>query len=425
MRTPEALQRAFDSHFQETIAAFAATEGLLPDVASLSSPRFISRSLVPHIERLSELFNREEKDQADSIESYWAGANPANKRLAYFLYFAPCNAFRVAAVWSELARLGFSWRAGDSLRALDLGAGPAAGACGIAAGESYAPIGLPMTGSFALIERDKLMLSLGQKWATEYFKSLPSAAHRPDWQLKTFHRTLEFSKGKKTTILPRSAPSFNLWLSSYFLNEVQASPEDLAFALIDAWERHLDEEGLAIIIEPALKMQSRKLLALRQALIAKGPSWLKVMLPCLGHQECGALTASREGAEDWCHDEATWWRPPYVAEIDKMAGLDRKTLPFSYLLVTKSNKTLSELLPVLQGCEASNCYRLVSPSHKGPSKRELEFFVCGKSGKKKALLRTDLIPEGQEAPSRGDILIEAEITGDAQCSRVQAVKKIG
>ena len=55
-----------------------------------------------------------------------------------------------------------------------------------------------------------------------------------------------------------------------------------------------------ILVEPALKLdrencwsRARVLLAAESALTAP---WLQVLLPCLGHQACGALAASMTGA---------------------------------------------------------------------------------------------------------------------------------
>src|SRR4029079_9435320 len=106
--------------------------------------------------------------------------------------------------------------------------------------------------------------------------------------------------------------------------------------------------------------------------------------------------------EDWCHEEVTWWRPPYYKKIDQLAGLDRKTLPFSYLVIARSRAKREELLPALAG--AKSLHRLVSPSHwEG---RDQEFFLCGQNGKLRARLKIE------EELERGDILADAEIRGD-------------
>jgi ribosomal protein RSM22 (predicted rRNA methylase) len=408
MRIPSALASAFDASFENFIADFAVRQELLPDAPSLKSNRYVARAIVPHIHKLSSLFNREEKEQSAALDPYWKeSSNPAHLRAAYFLYFMPSNLFRIASVWAELSRLGFRWNAGETIRGIEFGAGPAPGASASAVAEKYAPIGMPQSGNWALIEQDKAMLELGKNWAEAYC----AAQGMPDWGMRPFHRKMKLKDG----FLPRNAPKFNAWIMSFFLNEFSESPREIAQQLIRSWELHLEEEGVAILIEPALKLQSRKLLEIRRELLAEAQrkkiDWLQILLPCLGHQACGALAAE----DDWCHEEAVWWRPPYFRLIDQLAELDRKTLPFSYLVVTKSKRPREEILPALAGVKTT--HRLVSPSHK--EGKELEFFVCSNEGGKR---RARFRPAGAEDPARelerGDILTDAELRGDARASRI-------
>ncbi len=407
MIVPKQLFDAFREGFEEKIAAFATNQGLLPERDAIRSDRFLSRSVAPHVKKLSQLFNRQEDDASQGLDPYWSQAsNRANLRLAYFLCFMPPNLFRVASVWTELARLGYRWPQGKPLRAIEIGAGPATGMCGIAAGERYSPVGLPHEGSWALIEQDQAMLKLGAEWAADY------CGEDRDWPTRLFRRRLDFSEN----LLPQAAPSFNLWLSSFFLNEAMQDPATIAATLVKTWERHLDEDGIAIIVEPALKLQSRRLLAVRKELLALNIPWLKTALPCLGHQECGAL----EERDDWCHEEVTWWRPPYLAKLDKMCGLDRKTLPFSYLVVFKTKKSLEELLPELAPCPAESRFRLVSPAHS--EGRDLEFFLCGQCGKRRARY----LPRSEEdaAINRGHILLGTQLRGDPHASRIEKISSL-
>ncbi len=414
MKVSEPLSLAFGSEFEKRIIDFAVEQELLPDFNTFNSPRFLARSIVPHVKKLSALFNREQKDQSSGLSPYWKeSSNPNHLRLAYFLYFMPSNLFRVSAVWSELSRLGFKWPS-KNFRAIEFGAGPASGACGIAAGERYAPVGLPKEGNWALIEQDKSMLELGSSWAANYFSFLG----RDTWDTRPFHRKIDSDQG----FLPRTAPKFNLWLMSYYLNETLSPPEKLAQTLMRDWGRHLEDEGIVIIVEPALKLQSRRLLELRRELLLEKDrqkaDWFQILLPCLGHQSCGALS----NPEDWCHEDVSWWRPPYFRKIDAMAGLDRKTLPFSYLVIAKSHRSREEILPALAQSTPQERHRLVSPAHS--EGRELEFFICGPEGKKRARYK----PENEADPAaeinRGSILLGSEIRGNKNSARVSKIKKV-
>lgn len=411
MRVPAVLVQAFKDDFEPLLTEFLLQEKLLPEGESLQSKRFMTRSIAPHVKTLSALFNRTEGAQTDGIdeETYWTGGgSPKNRRLAYFLSFMPCNLFRTAAVWAELRRLGFRWpfTGTQDFRGIEWGAGVASGACGIVAGERFAPIGLPKRGNFALIEQSKAALDLGSKWLDFYSDE--------GFSVRPFHRRVDLSGAW----LPSAAPKFHLFVFSYFLNESEIAPGILVEQFLKTCEDHLEEEGLVIIVEPALRLQSRKLLEFRKALLehprmASGKAGLQLLLPCLGHQACGALLKP----DDWCHEEVSWWRPPYLRDLDALTGLDRKSLPFSYLVIQKTRRPIEELLPNLQG-PANNRHRLVSPSH-SLSKRTLEFFICGQNGKRRARLDTQGLTDPESVPDRGSILQNVSLHGDPALTQIE------
>jgi hypothetical protein len=412
MKVPVPLTHGFGEEFEQVLARTCVAAGLLPAASDLRNKRFLTRSVVPHVERLKELFNRlQEKDAASGLDRYWQkGSNPENLRLAYFLSFMPGNLYRMSAIWSELSRLGYRWPSGsgplEQLRAIEFGAGPATGACGILAGEHHASLGLPREGNFALIEQDRGTLALGESW----FSELQSWLGGPTYSTRPFHRKLDPAKGW----LPRTAPRFNLWLMSFVLNEFELPANALAESLLDAWDRHLDDGGLVILMEPAMRLQSRRLLELRRELLAQDAARggaMQLLLPCLGHQRCGAL----EDGEDWCHEEVSWWRPPYLRLLDELTGLDRKSLPFSYLVFAKSKAPRTELLPALAASQS--LHRLVSPAHRvGP---DWEFYWCGQEGKRRLRLKA-----ANHELERGSILLDAEFRGDEQASRIDRVTDI-
>ena len=45
---------------------------------------------------------------------------------------------------------------------------------------------------------------------------------------------------------------------SYFLNEFSETPAEIARALMRDWQKHLSEEGIVILVEPALRLQSHQ-----------------------------------------------------------------------------------------------------------------------------------------------------------------------
>lgn len=416
MRVPVKLVDYFKTDFEPSMAEFLKQNSLIFANEDLHSKRFMNRSVAPHVKTLSQLFNRVEGTQTDAIDSetYWSeGGNVKNRRLAYFLSFMPCNIFRIASVWSELHRLGFKWPfpQEQEFKGIEWGAGTASGACGIVAGERGAPIGLPPRGNFALIEQSKAALSLGASWFDWFSKDFMTA--RP------FHRRVDLGKAW----LPETAPKFHLFVMSFFLNESETPRNTLVEKFLDAFEKHLEDEGLVIIVEPALKLQSRKLLEFRKAVVehprvVSGQIPLRLLLPCLGHQACGALAKE----DDWCHEEVSWWRPPYLRELDAMTGLDRKTLPFSYLVIQKTRKLLEEVLPELKG-PADERYRLVSPSH-SLSKKTIEFFMCGQDGKRRTRLEVQDARDDENRPDRGSVLQETTHHGDPALTQIDKAKHL-
>jgi hypothetical protein len=410
MKVPDSLSLAFGKDFEALLSDFVHRENLMDADIALNSQRFLSRAIAPHIEKLSSLFNREEKDQSSGLPAYWKNSsNPQHLRLAYFLYFMPCNVFRMASIWAELSRLGFKWKP-EQLRGIEFGAGPASGLCGIAAGETFASVDAPASAQWALIEQDQSILELGARWAETYTRSLG----KTDWSTRTFHRKIDLKRG----FLPKTAPEFNLWLMSFYLNELELPAEELACLLLDSWDDHLEQEGLVILMEPALRLQSRRLLELRKALLLeqkkRKQNDYQILLPCLGHQNCGALA----NPEDWCHEEVTWWRPPYLRKLDELTHLDRKKLPFSYLVIIKSQRSREDILPVLKQSAEAQRHRLVSPAH--AEGRDLEFFTCSPEGKRRARYRPK--NEAEESINRGDILLGTEIRGDENASRIVSIQ---
>lgn len=443
MWIPESLSKAFGPEFEALLEQTLRETDLLNAEDSLTNKRFLTRSVAPHVERLSRLFNRAPDPEgaapdapdtppssdptaapgsSDSphpvgVDPYWKrSSNPDHLRRAYLLSFLPPHLARTASVWAELSRLGFRWPQHLPLRSLELGAGPATASAGVLAGERYSPLGLPSTQSYALIEQDKKVLLWGERWLKRYSESLGLGV--PD--VRAFHRSLKITQ----PFLPERAPRFTLWLMSFFLNEFNESPETLAKRCFEDWENFLEEDGLVLLVEPALKLQSRRILELRQALLKRPEfqSRYRVLLPCLGHQACGALA----NEDDWCHEEVRWWRPPYLKLLDEITGLDRKSLPFTYLVIQKTRRTLKEILPAL--AETRTCHRLVSPPYAPHSQgRDYEFFVCGQEGKRrvrgsKAHIESALVAEHEWG--RGSLLVDAELKGDPEATRLERVSKI-
>lgn len=407
MRVPTELVDFFDASFEEALTRFALEKGLLQAGDTLSSDRFLSRSVLPHVEKLSRLFNRLDSGEfAGAVEPYWKDTgNPRNRLAAYFLAFMPPNVMRAGAVWSELSHLGLQWPEDLPFRALEFGAGPASLSCGVALAESLRPTGLPKDGNWAFLESDRAALEIGTEWAKSFF-----AARGFSWDVRPFHRKLSF----QGSLLPERAPRFTLFGMSYFLNESEVTPETWGRSLLKTWEKHAESDALVVIIEPALKAQSRRILELRNFLIDQTAVPLQVLTPCLGHQVCGAYA----DPDDWCHEVASWMRPPYLRKLDQLAGLDHRYLPFTHLVLGLGKRTREEWLPALESPDLEGeRLRLVSPARKvGP---DWEFYICGENGKRRVRLKS----QGKEDDwERGDVIEGGNTRGDPASCRLDSFR---
>jgi ribosomal protein RSM22 (predicted rRNA methylase) len=160
--------------------------------------------------------------------------------------------------------------------------------------------------------------------------------------------------------LPRVDGHFDLVVAAHLLGELflDRPIADRAKARAErvlAWSRALLEEGgIVLLIEPALRDTSRALLAVRDRLLASG---LHVVAPCFWAAPCPALARER----DWCHDTAR----------DGARRVD-----FSYLALRADGRPE----------EDRTLFRIVSDPL--VEKGRLKLYGCGPAGRH-ALVRLD------------------------------------
>jgi len=116
---------------------------------------------------------------------------------------------------------------------------------------------------------------------------------------------------------------------------------------MDTWESHLEDEAIVILVEPALKLQSRKLLEMRKALLkeaeSRKASWMKICCLCLGHQNCRRTCGRRRLVPRGSDLVAS---ALFEKKIDQWRTRPQD-LPFSYLAIQKfalSRKSCFRLL---------------------------------------------------------------------------------
>jgi ribosomal protein RSM22 (predicted rRNA methylase) len=308
------------------------------------------KTLAANVAKLSELLTRER----DSLPS--AYLKDKGLREAYEAYYLPANLRKIQAPLAELALHPGDLLGKVTLRVLDLGCGP--GTAMIGALEFFATGNKHPRIEFTAVDRVAENLNMAEKLSTT-FKRVSNL----DVALKTVHSAIE-----EALHLPER--TYDLIIFSNVLNEIFIHDgERISRRTMLATEflnRFLADDGSCIIIEPALRETSRELLAVRDGLLAQG---FHVYAPCLCQTGCPALV----NPKDWCHQDLAWNPPIEIQELDRLAGLRKDSLKFSYLILRKDSRSLGELY-------GESAFRVVSEPL--VSKGKIEFYICGHGGRR-------------------------------------------
>ena len=154
--------------------------------------------------------------------------------------------------------------------------------------------------------------------------------------------------------------------------------------LLDSLMSLLDEHGALVMIEPATRDQSRRLLRFRDMAVKKNTT---VYSPCTRQENCPALIKE----DDWCHSENAWVRPPFIKAIDDIAGTLRLSLKYSYLILRKDGVTLGNAL------SKKPLYRAVS--ERFDEKGRVRSILCGENGRYEHVInKRDLSDSNKDFP---------------------------
>ncbi len=333
------------------------------------------KALAASVSKLSALLT---KDRESLPPAY---LKDKDLRTAYVRYFLPSNMKKVHLALTDLSLHPEQLLAKDRLRVLDLGAGPGTALLGMLAFFAQRP----QRPSLACVAVDRVGENL--HIAEELF-----AAYRTnkglDASLKTVRAGIEEAERL-------SEEPFDLILFSNVLNELYAFDEDRierrTEIVANVLARLLAPGGSCIIIEPALRETSRELLAVRDHLIANS---FHIYTPCLTAKNCPALANPR----DWCHEDVPWDPPALIRELDKLTGLRKDSLKFSYMVLRKDVRSFADLF-------GRDAFRVVSEPL--VTKGKIEFYLCGGQGRKLATrLDKDRTAENQlfEELKRGTVV---------------------
>ncbi|HSH95302.1 MAG TPA: small ribosomal subunit Rsm22 family protein, partial [Roseimicrobium sp.] len=158
----------------------------------------------------------------------------------------------------------------------------------------------------------------------QVFDQSTSAMHFAVERARSRFSELSVEAVKDGAVAFSEAPG--LLIISHVLNEL--SPEAQA-----ALRQAIDRASAVIWVEPGTHEVSRALGGWRGTLTDR----FDVVAPCTHAAACGALVAGRE--KDWCHffadPPAGVLGDPGWVRFARMAGIDLRSLPFSYLVLEK------------------------------------------------------------------------------------------
>ncbi|MDH4188133.1 MAG: small ribosomal subunit Rsm22 family protein [Nitrospira sp.] len=344
---------------------------------------------------LSRLFT---KERTELSRSYLE--DPAAV-MAYLSYFVPVNLSKVQVLLDEMP----TDRQQNGFSVLDLGSGPGTGSLAVL--DWWYHHKYP--GALSVIAVDSSPAALGQ--ANQLWIRYCHTAGITTASFQRYEGDLERAAWL-TQVRPR-AP-FDLIILANSLNEFYVGANDPIAArstFVAGALSLLAPSGTMMILEPALRETSRALHHVRDRLLQE--KQCTVFSPCLHEDSCPALV----NPYDWCHEERTWEPPPSIQEIDKEVGFIKDALKFSYLLLRKDGKTITERRP--------DVYRVVSELRE--MKGEKRAWLCNEQGRHE-VGRQDRLASSQneafDAWHRGALVQIERIVRKEKGGKVSALGRI-
>jgi ribosomal protein RSM22 (predicted rRNA methylase) len=270
------------------------------DACVAEAVRLHPSPIAPDVARLSAMFTDQRGGRSRTYMR-----DPALRR-AYLAFWVPHNVARIAGLLQQARDEGSVAFQAPSV--LDLGSGPLSG----------------LLASWCVWGRlDAAMAVDLSRPALEHGAAILRAVGADVGALTLVDAALD---GPPARWAPR-AP-VDLVIAANVLNEV-SDPRDTGprRRLLDLAAGHVRDGGRVLVTEPAMRMEARALMALRDDLVGDG---VAVLSPCRGAPSC-PLLATRG---DWCHQDIAFdARPPSYRALEKAARLPKDALAVSHLLL--------------------------------------------------------------------------------------------
>lgn len=285
-------------------------------------------------------------------------------RAGYLLYFLTANFPKLVACLQHVRAVAhFADR--KTVRVLDLGCGP--GTAGLAAAAVWHMASTPSSEQAPAIE---IIAVDHNKSILQDAATIFAQMRFPRARLRPVRADLHPARLKAALRGER----YDMILCANLLNEFD-TPEARHSLVEQLLRFHLADGGRLLLVEPALQLTSRALMALHDAILPVA----QILAPCLHQAACPMLAHNQR---DWCHTYIDWKRPELIAKIDNMVGIKKDFLKFSYLWL--ASKIPTHTKPAVAGAFGNpqpavptpDCgrYRVVSaPLH---SNGKTELLLC-------------------------------------------------
>ncbi len=277
----------------------------------LGVPNLTYQTARSHRKKLSQLRKQMYELSDDFAQSRFSADRYAD---AHFAYNFPIN-FMKAMIVAQRIKLLYPelLHQKDELHILDVGCGEGAAMLGL-----Y--YGLKNSKQFVLTGFDQSGTMLKR------CREMSSWLKKRDAQMRVKLQRQDVSSG----LLPKRAHKYDIVIFANSLAEI-FSGETIPVRFIERIFKAIQDEGIIIIIEPALKNLSRRLMNLRDRIIQREKGG--ILLPCL-HEEMCSLQTVREGKE-WCHASVSWKPPTFMKILNQGLSREIDHLKFSYLVLSR------------------------------------------------------------------------------------------
>ncbi len=230
---------------------------------------------------------------------------------AYFAYNFPTNFMKTLIIINKLHNLYGIPLPKDTLKILDLGCGDGAGMFGIFWGLKE----LTVESKFSLtgVDLSGNLLNRCEKVGSWFEKNNSNVS-------------IELVREPMSSFISRSRNEYDFIVLANVLTEIFPSGT-IPASFVKSLHNRLTTDGLIIIIEPALRKLTRRLMQLHDDCIMDGSYY--TLLPCLHNKSCPGLTRTNE----WCHQSIKWIPPDYLKILNQKLFRKIEYLKFSYLIL--------------------------------------------------------------------------------------------